>query len=93
MRAAIVDSNKEVVNLIEYDPESDYEPEEHLSLVPIEGGVEVGIGWWFSNGGFTAPEPGSRTPEPTPQPTPEQKRIADLEAAVDQLILDQLMGG
>lgn len=88
MKAAIVYNNV-IVNVIEYDPEENYEPETGQSLLTLGDDDIAGPGWILVDG---RPQPPEETPSPEPEPSREQKRITALEAAVDQLILDQLMG-
>ena len=53
MQYAILDSTKTVVNVIEWDGESDWTPPaEHIALPLLDGG----IGWTFVDGSFVAPE-------------------------------------
>jgi hypothetical protein len=53
MQYAILDSTKTVVNVIEWDGESDWTPPaEHIAVPLLEGG----IGWTFTDGSFVAPE-------------------------------------
>lgn len=87
MRAALLKDDV-VVNLIEYDPETNYEPPPNCIIVDVDDDEVVEPGYIReSNGGFLSPGP------PMPPPISEdRRRIKALEAAVDQLILDQLMG-
>lgn len=91
MRAALLDLDMIVVNVIEYDSESDYMPPEGLVVANLSENDLVSPGYFLTaSGSFEQPEV---APAPHPEPTSEQKRISALEAAVDQLVLDQLMGG
>lgn len=58
MRYAIVNNTTNVVeNVIVWDGETPYEPEEGRSVVPASD--EVSIGWSYVNGIFSAPTPPS----------------------------------
>lgn len=54
MRAVLHDGTT-VVNVIEYDPASDYEPGEDLTLVELEEDSVVGPGWVVAGDSFAPP--------------------------------------
>ena len=49
-------SNDEVVNVINWDGEEPYTPEEGHELIELTGGVFAGIGWTRVDGVWVAPE-------------------------------------
>lgn len=53
---AIVNKAGEVVNTIEYDEKSDYNPGKGLKLVKIPEGKAVSIGWVYKDKKFQAPK-------------------------------------
>jgi hypothetical protein len=61
-RAAVMDGDGNVVNVILLDDSAEYDPGEGLSLV-TEGVETVGPGWHQTEDGFE--------PEPEPEPEPE----------------------
>lgn len=64
MQYALLDSTNTVVNVIEWDGESDWmPPAAHIAIPLIDGG----IGWTFADGQFIPPP----QPEPEPEPEPE----------------------
>lgn len=65
MRAAVVDGDGLVVNVIEYDPEADYDPGEGLTVRELPDDSPVGIGHRRAgNGKFVAPEPPAEADQP-----------------------------
>ena len=52
MLAALI-SNETVVNVIEYDPNAEYVPDEGVDIVGLD--VFAGIGWTYRNGEFIPP--------------------------------------
>jgi hypothetical protein len=75
MNYAIISSTGLVVNTIEWDGATFWQPPAGHTAIATD---EAGIGWTYANGTFIAPEPEPRPePEPVPVLTTEQK----LEAA------------
>lgn len=65
MRAALIDGDGLVVNVIEYDPLGDYEPGDGLRIEYL-GDEPVGPGWSYVGSGDYSPPPSiSLTAEPT----------------------------
>lgn len=56
MRYALIKESK-VVNIVEWDGETEYQPDGDLVLVPppAEDGSTVAIGWRYADGAFAAP--------------------------------------
>jgi hypothetical protein len=73
MNYAIINNTGLVINAIEWDGISPWQPPAKCTAVAT---TEAGIGWGYVNGQFTPP-PASPVPEATPELTTEQK----LEAA------------
>lgn len=65
-------NNGTVVNVIEWDGVSPYSPPSGSTVVPVSG--NVGIGWSYTNGTFTAPA--------APTPTPDQQYAQVLASGV-----------
>jgi len=53
---ALIDSTGLVANVIEYDPQHEFDPGEGFSLVGITAPT-VSVGWTYEGGRFTAPKP------------------------------------
>jgi hypothetical protein len=63
MLYAIIDSEGLVVNSIEWDGSTEWQPPAGCSIVPLENG---GIGWSYVDGEFVPPvAPIEEVPEPT----------------------------
>lgn len=86
-RKALVDSTGVVQNIIEYNPEGNYEPPEGFTLLDAEG-AEIGGGW--DGAQFTAPPPAELSP--APEPPPSREEFAALADAVSMLTLASLGG-
>lgn len=57
MRAALTDTDGQVVNVIVYDPDSDYTPPNGLTLDELADESPVGPGWTRNGDGTYAPPP------------------------------------
>lgn len=84
VRKLILDGNI-VVNVVEVDPDADWDPGEGLTVHPAPDEIPVGPGWIVASSGgdgaFTPPEP-PNPPDP-PELTPTLvERVAALEAAI-----------
>lgn len=76
MKAALIDNQKNVINVIVWD-DTCTAPKGTVAVV-VEDDVAVAPGWTYADGLFIAPEPEPMPePEPVPMLTTEQK----LEAA------------
>lgn len=64
MRAALHDGST-VVNVIEYDPEAEYEARPGLTLIELPDDSTVGPGWRVDGDSFTAPPAQSLGADPT----------------------------
>lgn len=62
MRAALVEDGV-VTNIIEYDPEAEYDPGENIQVVEI-GDQHADLGWSYANNTFAAPPTKSLTVSP-----------------------------
>lgn len=54
MRAALINDDEVIVNVIEFDPELDYTPDAGIALVELTD-ERVGPGWRRRGGSFVAP--------------------------------------
>jgi len=63
MTYAII-SQSQVVNIVEWDGTTSWQPPEGCQAVPL---TEGGIGWTYIDGQFVPP------PEPEPEPEPESE--------------------
>lgn len=78
-RAALIDNNNVVTNIIEYDPELNFEPPSNLFLEVLDINDKVEIGYQLVNDVWVAPQP---TPDPEPIPDPLEnfhKRLVAVE--------------
>ena len=56
MRAALIDKETGIVrNVIEYDPASNYEPEEQFDILILDDASSVSPGWTNTDGVFNPP--------------------------------------
>lgn len=93
MRAVLIDSQGRVQNLIEIDPDGNFEPAEGYRVVVLDPNDAVNIGDIF-DGGVWVPTPVEPPVEPepeTPGPTLEEQ-VAELRATVEMLLLSSLEG-
>lgn len=70
---AVVNQNGNVINVIEWDGQTDYTPPAGDDLV-LDTKSQVGIGWTYSNGTFSPPVP--------PAPTAAQQAASALTAGI-----------
>jgi hypothetical protein len=60
---AMIDSNNLVINIIDWDGESDWSPPQGTTIIDLTNyEITPSIGWTYENGAFVPPPP----PEPTP---------------------------
>jgi hypothetical protein len=61
---AMIDSNNLVINIIDWDGESDWSPPQGTTIIDLTNyEIAPSIGWTYENGAFVPPPP---PPEPTP---------------------------
>lgn len=91
MRAALLNSSGRVDNVIIIDQDSDYTPEAGFTLVLIDDKDPVNMGDLWDDGNWTPPEI-PETGEAAEAPISLEDKVAQLQAAVDMLILKALEG-
>jgi hypothetical protein len=86
MQKALVDTSGIVVNIIEWEEGSQYAPPDGIVIVDIADGAA--IGGTYENGNFIPP-----TPPVPPAGPPSAEQFAALQASVQTLTMQVLMGG
>lgn len=83
-RTALVDAIGQVVNVVVVDLDGNYAPPQDQTAHVLTDGSMVSAGWTLVDGSF---EPPAAEPAGPILPT-----VMDLQAQIDMLILEQLLG-
>lgn len=89
MRAALLNADGVVANLILLGEDSDYVPDNGFVMVILPDNATVNIGDHYNGGDWTPPEP-TEPEEPVDSRPSMQEQLDSLQATVDMLLLKAL---